>query len=134
MRTEAPGPAWLTAYNKKLVTAFVDRLLVTKDLSAIDAYVGPEYDQHNPNIPDGVAGVKTGLGAYFTQFPQLQIIPKRIVAEGDLVAVHSNYVDTPGTRGQAVVDLFRVRDGRIVEHWDAVQEVPESSANGNTMF
>ncbi|WP_198543614.1 nuclear transport factor 2 family protein [Pseudofrankia sp. BMG5.36] len=133
-RTEAPGPAWLTAYNKKLVTAFVDRLLVTKDLSAIDAYVGPEYDQHNPNIPDGVAGVKTGLGAYFTQFPQLQIIPKRIVAEGDLVAVHSNYVDTPGTRGQAVVDLFRVRDGRIVEHWDAVQEVPESSANGNTMF
>ncbi|MFI6932851.1 nuclear transport factor 2 family protein [Streptomyces sp. NPDC050287] len=81
-----------------------------------------------------MAGVKAGLGAYFAQFPQLRITPKRIIAEGALVAVHSNYVATPGTRGQAVVDLFRVRDGRIVEHWDAVQDVPETSANDNTMF
>jgi predicted SnoaL-like aldol condensation-catalyzing enzyme len=60
--------------------------------------------------------------------------PKRVIAEGDLVAVHSHYVDAPGERGRAVLDLFRVRDGKIVEHWDAAQDVPESSANGNTMF
>ncbi|NEB04144.1 SnoaL-like polyketide cyclase [Streptomyces sp. SID13726] len=133
-RTGAPGPARLTEYNKKLVTAFVEQYLVKKDLSAIDTYVGPEYHQHNPYIPDGVAGAKAGLGAYFAQFPQLVATPKRVIAEGDLVAVHLHTVNVPGERGQAVVDLFRVRGGRIVEHWDVVQDVPETSANNNTMF
>ncbi|MCZ0985941.1 nuclear transport factor 2 family protein [Streptomyces diastatochromogenes] len=74
-RTEEPGPAYLTARNEKLVTAFVEQYLVKKDLSAIDAYVGPEYHQHNPYIPDGVAGAKAGLGAYYAQFPQLVATP-----------------------------------------------------------
>ncbi|MGA6223135.1 nuclear transport factor 2 family protein [Streptomyces umbrinus] len=133
-QTEVPGPAYLTAYDKKLVTAFVEQYLVKKDLSAIDTYVGPEYHQHNPYIPDGAAGAKAGLGAYYAQFPQLVATPKRVIAEGDLVAVHSHTVNVPGERGQAVVDLFRVRGGRIVEHWDVVQDVPETSANDNTMF
>ncbi|MER5226460.1 nuclear transport factor 2 family protein [Streptomyces flaveus] len=133
-RTNKPGPRWLTAYNKKLVTAYVDQLLVEKDLSAVDKYVGPEYHQHNPTIADGVAGVKAGLGAYFDAFPQLKVSPKRVVAEGDLVAVHSHYVNAPGERGQAIIDLFRVRNGKIVEHWDVIQDVPETSANDNTMF
>lgn len=134
LQTEAPGPARLTEYNKKLVTAFVEQYLVKKDLAAIDTYVGPEYHQHNPYIPDGVAGAKAGLGAYYAQFPQLVATPKRVIAEGDLVAVHSLTVNVPGQRGQAVVDLFRVRGGRIVEHWDVVQDVPAHSANDNTMF
>ncbi|MEV5716902.1 nuclear transport factor 2 family protein [Amycolatopsis mediterranei] len=133
-RTTQPGPGWLTTRNKELVTAYVDRLLVRKDLSAIDTYVGPEYHQHNPTIADGVAGAKAGLGAYFAQFPQLKVTSKRVIAEGDLVAIHSHYVNAPGDRGQAVVDLFRVRDGRIVEHWDVIQDVPPTSANNNTMF
>lgn len=116
------------------MTAFFDQLMVRKDLAAIDTYVGPEYHQHHPDTPDGVAGVKEGLGAYFEQFPQLSVTPKRIIAEGDLVAVHSHYVDTPGHRGRAVLELFRVRDAKIVEHWAAVQDVPETSANDNTMF
>ncbi|MGW1745618.1 nuclear transport factor 2 family protein [Streptomyces sp. NPDC002092] len=133
-RTEQPGPGCLTAYNKKLVTAAFDQLLVKKDLSAIDRYWGPEYDQHNPDIADGVEGVRSGLGAYFKQFPQLTVTPKRVIAEGDLVAVHSHYVNAPGERGQAIVDLFRVRGGKIVEHWDVIQDVPATSANGNGMF
>ncbi|BBC34212.1 SnoaL-like polyketide cyclase [Streptomyces graminofaciens] len=133
-RTSAPGPAWRTAHNQKLVTKAFDRLLVRKDLSAIDKYWGPEYQQHNPNIPNGVDGVKAGLGAYFDQFPKLSVTPKRVIAEGDLVAVHSHYVNAPGERGQAIIDLFRVRNGKIVEHWDVIQDVPETSANDNTMF
>ncbi|MDX2530096.1 nuclear transport factor 2 family protein [Streptomyces europaeiscabiei] len=133
-RTSEPGPAWLTSYNEKLVTKAFDRLLVRKDLSAIDTYWGPEYHQHNPNIPDGVAGVRAGLGAYFQQFPDLAVSRKRVIAEGDLVAVHSHYVNAPGERGQAVLDLFRVRNGKIVEHWDVLQDVPATSANDNTMF
>ncbi|WP_413471681.1 nuclear transport factor 2 family protein [Streptomyces sp. MB09-02B] len=97
-------------------------------MSAIDRYWGPEYHQHNPNVPDGVEGVKAGLGGYFQQFPALAVSRKRVVA------VHSHYGNAPGERGQAVVDLFRVRNGKIVEHWDAVQDVPETSANDNTMF
>ncbi|MGW2385481.1 nuclear transport factor 2 family protein [Streptomyces lincolnensis] len=133
-RTGQPGPGWLTAYNKKLVTKAFDQLIVKKDLSALDRYWGPEYHQHNPNIADGVAGAKAGLGGYFKQFPQLTVSPKRIIAEGDLVAVHSHYVNAPGERGQAIVDLFRVRGGKIVEHWDVIQDVPATSANDNTMF
>ncbi|MDX3693349.1 nuclear transport factor 2 family protein [Streptomyces europaeiscabiei] len=133
-RTSEPGPTWLTSYNEKLVTKAFDRLLVRKDLSAIDTYWGPEYHQHNPNIPDGVAGVRAGLGAYFQQFPDLAVSRKRVIAEGDLVAVHSHYVNAPGERGQAVLDLFRVRNGKIVEHWDVLQDVPATSANDNTMF
>lgn len=133
-RTEQPGPAWATSYNKRLVTKAVDELLVKKDVTAIDRYWAGSYQQHNPNIPNGAAGAKAGLGAYFAQFPQLRVEPKRVVAEGDLVAVHSHYIPVPGERGQAIVDLFRVRGGKIVEHWDVVQDVPESSANDNTMF
>jgi predicted SnoaL-like aldol condensation-catalyzing enzyme len=133
-RTGSPGPRWLTTYNKKLVTKAFDQLLVNKDLSAIDKFWGSEYHQHNPTIADGVAGVKAGLGGYFEAFPQLSVSRKRVIAEGDLVAVHSHYVNTPGERGQAVVDLFRVRNGKIVEHWDVLQDVPATSANDNTMF
>ncbi|MGA6223133.1 nuclear transport factor 2 family protein [Streptomyces umbrinus] len=133
-QTEAPGRRKFTAYNKKLVTDYVDQLLVRKDLTAIDTYVGTEYHEHSPNIPDGAVGVKIGLAAYFERFPQLSVAPKRVIAEGDLVAVHSHYVDAPGGRGRAVIDLFRVRDAKIVEHWDVSQDVPETSANANTMF
>ncbi|WP_405960944.1 nuclear transport factor 2 family protein [Streptomyces sp. NBC_00024] len=133
-RTSTPGPAWLTAYNEKLVTKAFDRLLVRKDLSALDEYWGPEYHQHNPNIADGVAGAEAGLGGYFQQFPDLTVSRKRVIAEGDLVAVHSHYVNAPGERGQAVIDLFRVRNGKIVEHWDVLQDVPATAANDNTMF
>ncbi|WP_406451326.1 nuclear transport factor 2 family protein [Streptomyces sp. NBC_01622] len=128
------GPRWLTAANKKLVTAFVNDVPVHKDLSAIDRYVAPDYLQHNPTIPDGIAGVKAGMAAYFEHYPQMTFTPKRIIAEGDLVAVHSHFVAAPGERGQAVVDLFRVQNGKIVEHWDSLQDVPETSANDNTMF
>lgn len=133
-RTEQPGDRRFTAYNKKLVTKAFDELLVQKDLTAIDRHWNTEYPQHSPFVPNGAEGVKTGLGGYFDAFPQLTITRKRVVAEGDLVAVHAHYVNAPGERGQAVVDLFRVRNGKIVEHWDVTQNVPETSANDNTMF
>ena len=68
------------------------------------------------------------------QSPAYRTEVKRMVAEGDLVAVHHHVRPAPGDRGRAVVDIFRLEDGRIVEHWDVVQEVPETAANDNTMF
>ena len=64
----------------------------------------------------------------------MRIDIKRLVAEGDLVVTHSHLVREPGDRGQAVVDIFRLENGKIVEHWDVLQDVPEQAANTNTMF
>ncbi|NEM91113.1 zinc-binding dehydrogenase [Galbitalea soli] len=133
-RTSSPQQPWFTDFNKRVVDAFFGRLMVNKDLSAIDQYVDPDYRQHNPRIADGAVGVRAGLREYFERFPQLSIVPKRTIAQGDLVAVHSHYIPEPGDRGKAVVDLFRVRNGKLVEHWDAVQDIPEAAANDNTMF
>ncbi|MEU5318526.1 nuclear transport factor 2 family protein [Streptomyces sp. NPDC021056] len=134
-QTNEPGPAWLTLHHEKLVAKVYDRVLVRKNLSAVDELYGPELHQHNPNFPDGPDGVKAGLGGHFAMFPQLAVSPpKRIIADGDIVAVHSHGVNRPGERGMAIVDLFRVLNGKVVEHWDVLQDVPDASANDNTMF
>ncbi|WP_416978986.1 nuclear transport factor 2 family protein [Streptomyces sp. T028] len=133
-QTSAPGQRWLTERNKKLAADYYDRLLVRQDLSAIDAYVAPEYHQHNPGIADGPEGARAGLAGLFQQSPQLEVRPKRIIAEGDLVAFHSHFVPSPGDSGLAIVDIFRIRDGKVVEHWDVIQSVPTTAANDNTMF
>ncbi|MGW1562273.1 nuclear transport factor 2 family protein [Streptomyces sp. NPDC002144] len=134
-RSPYPGPRSHTAYNKKVVTDYYNQLFGRKDLSAIDTYVDPvEYDQHNATIPNGPAGAKAGLGALFQQFPNLTAEPKRIFAEGDLVVIHQYSALGIGDRGSAIVDIFRLRKGKIVEHWDVIQSVPETSANDNTMF
>ncbi|MDX2939169.1 nuclear transport factor 2 family protein [Streptomyces ipomoeae] len=132
-RTNQPGPRWLTASSQRIATAYFDRLLVGKDPGAVE-YLAPEYHQHNPTIPSGSAGLREQFTSFFQQFPQLTVERKTVVAEGDLVAIHAHYRLTPSDRGQSVFDIFRVRGGKIVEHWDVLQDVPETSANDNTMF
>ena len=68
------------------------------------------------------------------QRPGLRLDIKRAVAEGDLVVIHGNLHLKPGGRGMAVADFWRIAEGKIVEHWDVIREVRESSADGNTMF
>ncbi|MGI5376277.1 nuclear transport factor 2 family protein [Streptomyces sp. CA-251387] len=96
--------------------------------------MGPRVPPAQPDHRGRSGGREGRAGGYFEAFPQLTVTPKRVIAEGDLVAVHSHYVNAPGERGQDIVDLFRVRNGKIVEHWDVIQDVPASSANDNTMF
>lgn len=97
-------------------------------------YVGPTYIQHNPMVPDGIEGAVTGLTGLLKQMPDWKYDFKRVLVDGDLVAVHSHVTTGPADRGTAVVDIFRVVDGKIVEHWDVLQPVPEKAANDNTMF
>jgi predicted SnoaL-like aldol condensation-catalyzing enzyme len=133
-RTTRPGPRWLTSHSRSAASAYFDQLLVGKDVDAVER-LAPEYHQHNPAIPSGTEGLRETFTAFFQQFPQLVVDRKRVIAEGDLVAIHAHYRTSPEDRGQSVVDIFRVRaDGKIVEHWDVVQDVPETSANDNTMF
>ena len=68
------------------------------------------------------------------EYPQLQLLIKRVVAEGELVATHSHLVLRPGEPGRALADFFRLENGKVVEHWDVIQDVPAESANTNSMF
>ena len=120
--------------NKKTVVEFYDRALNQKDFEAASRYFGDRYVQHNPNAPDGIEGFKAFLGFLREKFPQSRSEIKRVLADGDFVIVHVHAVRTPGERGAAIVDIFRLENGKIVEHWDVVQPIPEKAANGNGMF
>jgi len=101
---------------------------------AASKYFGPRYTQHNPNAPDGPEGFKTFLQFLKEKFPSSRSEIKRVFADGDYVILHVHAVREPGTRGNAIVDIFKLENGKIVEHWDVVQPIPEKAANTNGMF
>ena len=101
---------------------------------AVENYGGSHYIQHNPQAPDGFEAFIQFVEGFLNQFPQVSFDIKRTVAEGDLVALHSLLKTSPEDRGTAVADFFRLEDGKVVEHWDVLQPVPESAANDHPMF
>jgi predicted SnoaL-like aldol condensation-catalyzing enzyme len=109
-------------------------LNLKKPEEAAAKYLGPSYRQHNPTAGDGAGPFIAFVKGFSQAFPSLHFDFKRFIAEGDLVVVHSHLVRSPGDRGMAVMDIFRLENGKIVEHWDVLQEVPESAVNTNTMF
>jgi len=135
--SSAPIPAAADATldaNKKAVVEFYEAAINRKDFEAASKFFGPRYVQHNPNAPDGIEGFKAFLGFLREKFPHLRSEVKRVFAEGDYVILHVHTVREPGTRGAALVDIFRLENGKIVEHWDVRQEIPEKAANTNGMF
>ena len=120
--------------NKKAVVEFYDKAINQKDFEAAAPYFGSRYVQHNPNAPDGIEGFKAFLGFLREKFPQSRSEIKRVLADGDYVILHVHAVRTPGERGSAIVDVFKLENGKIVEHWDVIQEIPEKAANNNGMF
>ncbi len=104
-----------------------------------EAWVHPEYIQHDPNSPTGRDPTIEVLAAHMEANPQMRHDVKRVIygeegTDGTLVAVHYHFTRTPEDPGLAVVDLYRVKDGYLVEHWDVIQPVPEDPLNDNTMF
>ncbi|WP_342723228.1 nuclear transport factor 2 family protein [Bradyrhizobium sp. B097] len=120
--------------NRKAVLAFYEKGLNQKDADAALAYVGNRYVQHNPGAADGPEGFRKFIGFLREKFPNSHSEIKRSFVDGDYVILHVHAVREPGTRGNAIVDIFKLEDGKIVEHWDVVQPVPENPANNNTMF
>jgi predicted SnoaL-like aldol condensation-catalyzing enzyme len=124
-----------TEINKEMVRDFYHLSLnLRKPEEAVAKYLGTYYRQHNPAAADGAEAFIAFVRGFTGAFPGLHFDFKRFIAEGDLVMVHSHLVRKPGDRGMAVMDLFRIENNRIVEHWDVLQEIPESSVNSNTMF
>jgi predicted SnoaL-like aldol condensation-catalyzing enzyme len=121
--------------NKKIVTAFYTLTFVEhKPEKAVELYVGDKYIQHNPRVPDGSKAFLDFFVPFFKTHPDQRAEITQTIADGDLVALHVHAKTNKEDRGRAVVDIFRVENGKIVEHWDVVQDVPEKSANTNTMF
>ena len=120
--------------NRKAVLAFYEKGLNQKDADSALAYVGDRYVQHNPNAADGPEGFKKFIGFLREKFPNSHSEIKRSFVDGDYVILHVNAVREPGTKGNAIVDIFKLENGKIVEHWDVVQPIPENPANNNTMF
>jgi predicted SnoaL-like aldol condensation-catalyzing enzyme len=120
--------------NKKVVLDFYEKAINQKNFEAAAKYLGSRYTQHNPNAADGPEGLKAFLGFLKEKFPNSKSEIKRVFAEGDYVILHVHAVREPGTRGSAIVDIFKLEGGKIVEHWDVVQPIPENALNANGMF
>jgi predicted SnoaL-like aldol condensation-catalyzing enzyme len=121
--------------NKALVTAYFRMLYQDKNVDeALNRYVSKDLVQHDPYLPDGSAAMADYYAPYFDQHPQASADIKRVIAEDDMVVVHSLWKESPEDSGQAMVDIFRVQDGKIVEHWDVIQDIPDNPANKNGMF
>ena len=121
--------------NKTIVRDFYNLALnLKKPDEAVARYLGSYYRQHNPTAGDGPGPFIAFVKGFTQAFPALHFDFRRFIAEGDLVVVHSHLVRKPGDRGMAVMDIFRLEQGKIVEHGDVLQEIPESASNSNTMF
>lgn len=132
--TAQAAPVKVAQQNKQLVETVWNSIFNQHDTTVIDTYVADEYKQHSPSFKTGKAAFKDGIGGYLASFPESTATIKHIVAEGDLVFIHNHIQLNPQDRGQAAVDIFRVKNGMIVEHWDIIQDIPETSENDNTMF
>ena len=132
----APAEARISKNPKaQKAIAFLDMVFNQKKVKeGFDTYVGDRYIQHNPIAADGKQAAVEVLGKALQALPGWTYEFKHAYVDGDYAIIHSHVRMKPDDRGMAVVDIFRFERGKVVEHWDVVQPIPEKSANNNTMF
>ena len=120
--------------NKKNAVDFYKMAYMGKPKEAVEKYVGDEYIQHNPLVDDGKEPFISYFEKMFKKYPSKEIEFVRVIAEKDLVALHTHQT-WPGNDQYVTMDFFRFdKNGKIVEHWDSMQQIPETSKNNNTMY
>jgi len=117
--------------NKEIVLEVLKRTFIDRDPTVVEQYFGANYKQHNPRIPDG----PSAIAKLIPTLTALTYEPGMAVADGDLVMVHGRYSGW-GPKPMVAVDIFRVEDGKVVEHWDVLQEEVSAAdtASGHAMF
>jgi predicted SnoaL-like aldol condensation-catalyzing enzyme len=122
------------AQNKANAIAFYKMAYEGHPRAAVEKYVGNEYIQHNPDVADGTEGFIAYFERMQREYPDKSIDFVRCIGEGNLVALHTHQT-WPGNDQYVTMDFFRFDDnGKICEHWDAIQQIPEHAANPNTMY
>jgi predicted SnoaL-like aldol condensation-catalyzing enzyme len=127
-------PAMSVEKNKELVLRFLKEFLGEHKFEVLDELLGPTYTQHNPVIEDSKEGLMGFFKDFWKKHPNTVYHLKRVIAENDLVVIHYLWVVEPGVFERAIVDIFRIENERLVEHWDVVQPMPEKSVNKHPMF
>ena len=120
--------------NKHTVVEFYNAVINQKDFAAASRFLGSHYTQHNPAVADGPEGLKHVIQFLRDKYPLAHSEIKHVFADGDYVILHVFSLREPGTRGRAIIDIFKLDNGKIVEHWDVVQDIPAKSVNSNGMF
>lgn len=132
---EAAAPESCTLTARDVATRFMEKFyLEGKVREAFMTWVDPDYIQHNPFAATGREAAMNFLEAAWAANPEREAVIHRVVAEDDLVVFHVESRNNPEERGSAVVDILRVKDCKVMEHWDVIQPIPESSVNGHNMF
>jgi predicted SnoaL-like aldol condensation-catalyzing enzyme len=122
------------AANKKLVLAFYQKMIGDKDPEAARPYMAEKYVQHSAYARDGFEGVAEFARMFKQNFPNHRYEVKKVIAEGDFVVLHLHGINGMGPHGEQVVDMFRVKNGKVCEHWDVIQEIPGDAQNPNGSF
>ena len=131
----APVSREIMERNKKAAVEFYDLAINKKDYEAASKFIGSGYKQHNPLVGDGKEGFKAFLAMLKKDFPQAHSEVKRVFADGNYVIIHVHSIRIPNTPGRAIFDCFRFdENGKVVEHWDTIQDIPVKAANTNGMF
>jgi predicted SnoaL-like aldol condensation-catalyzing enzyme len=120
--------------NKRLVLAFYEQIIGRKDFEGGRKFMGDTYRQHSPYAVDGHEGLAAFVKYFRENFPNHRYEVKKVIAEGDMVVLHLHGMGGMNPHGEQVVDFFRVQDGKVVEHWDVIQPIPEKSENQNGVF
>jgi len=121
--------------NADIAVDFWLRFFDQHDETAIDDYLEEPYLQHNPKVADGIEAFRNEFhDRFYTDMKECHTEIKRVVSRGDLVFIHNILKRNPQVKGHAAVDIFRVENGKIVEHWDVIQPMPETSKNDHPMF
>ncbi|MCX8656949.1 MULTISPECIES: ester cyclase [unclassified Gilliamella] len=120
--------------NRTLVINFYNDFFNKHQTNGAMNLLPEDYKQHNPYVPDGRAPFIAYFSSFFNEHPQSSARIIRTAVDGDLVWLHVHIKEDEKDPGKAELDIFRVKDGKIVEHWDVIQNIPSTAANSNTMF